>query len=268
MTTAGAALGQASHAAGTAGRVRGIAVHGFTLALIAAWWAYAQIVPPYQLPGPWPVAMRMGEFLTDGQRTLQLGVSLGHVMAAIALSFVLGAALALLAHWTPLLRLVIDNRLTPFLNAFSGIGWLFVAILWIGINSGTVVFAVSMVLLPFIIINLRTGLEELDLDLVELGASLTRRRAARFLKIVAPLLLPYAFAALRTAFGVAWKVTLTAELFGGSAGVGYLLNAARQEFDTETIFAVIVFIVLFVALMESLAFRPVQRHLDRRYGRG
>ena len=29
---------------------------------------------------------------------------------------------------------------------------------------------------------------------------------------------------------------------GGNAGVGYLLNVARQEFDTETIFAIIVFI--------------------------
>jgi ABC-type nitrate/sulfonate/bicarbonate transport system permease component len=79
------------------------------------------------------------------------------------------------------------------------------------------------------------------------------------------MLVPYAFAALRTGFGVAWKVTLTAELFGGNAGVGYLLNVARQEFATETIFAIILFILLFVAAVETLLFRPLQRHLDRRY---
>ena len=79
------------------------------------------------------------------------------------------------------------------------------------------------------------------------------------------MLVPFAFAALRTGFGVAWKVVLTAELFGGNAGVGDLLNTARQEFDTETIFAVIVFIILFVALTESFLFRPLQRRLDRRY---
>jgi len=74
------------------------------------------------------------------------------------------------------------------------------------------------------------------------------------------------FAALRTSFGVAWKVTLTAELFGGNAGIGYILHVARQEFDTETIFAVILFILLFVALMDVFVFRPLQRRLDRRYG--
>jgi len=60
---------------------------------------------------------------------------------------------------------------------------------------------------------------------------------------------------------------LTAELFGGNAGLGYLLNVARQEFDTETIFAIIAFILMFVVICEQLLFRPVQRRLDRRFAR-
>ena len=140
-------------------------------------------------------------------------------------------------------------------------------ILWFGIDSTTVIFAVTMILLPFAAINLRTGLIELDSELVELGRSLSRSRPRRFLKLLVPMLVPYIFATLRTSFGVAWKVTLTAELFGGNAGVGYLLNVARQEFDTETIFAIILFIILFVAGVETLFFRPLQRRLDRRYRR-
>ena len=102
---------------------------------------------------------------------------------------------------------------------------------------------------------------------MELGHSLSRSPVKRLTKLLVPSLVPYFFATLRTSFGVAWKVVLTAELFGGNAGVGYLLNVARQEFDTETIFAIIVFILLFVALAETGLFRPVQRQLDRRYGR-
>ena len=84
-------------------------------------------------------------------------------------------------------------------------------------------------------------------------------------KVIVPMLVPYMFATLRISFGVSWKVTLTAELFGGNSGVGYVLNVARQEFDTETIFAVILFILLFVAFTEVFIFRPLQRRLDRRY---
>jgi ABC-type nitrate/sulfonate/bicarbonate transport system permease component len=245
---------------------RGWAVHGFTVATLALWWAYSQVVPAYQLPGPAAVAQRMLAFVTEPTLTLQLAISLAHVAAAIVLAFAIGALLALSAHFLPVTRLLIDLRVTPFLNAFSGIGWLFLGILWLGIDSRTVVFAVTMILIPFATINLRAGLAELDAELMELGRSLTRGRGRRLAKLMVPMLVPYMFATLRISFGVAWKVTLTAELFGGNAGVGYLLNMARQEFDTETIFAIILFILLFVACTEVFLFRPLQRRLDRRYG--
>jgi ABC-type nitrate/sulfonate/bicarbonate transport system permease component len=242
--------------------------HVFTVAFLLVWWGYSQIVPVYQLPGPWLVAQRIVSFLRDSEEMKQLALSLMHVSVAIAIAFVVGCALAALAHWVAPLRLLIDGRITPFLNAFSAIGWLFLAILWFGLDSFTVIFAVTLILVPFTVINVRAGLQELDRDLLELGNSLTRSAARRAIKIVFPLLLPYLFAALRNSFGVAWKVVLTAELFGGNAGVGYLLNVARQQFDTETIFAIIIFILVFVALAEIVLFRPVQRHLDRRFARG
>jgi NitT/TauT family transport system permease protein len=253
-------------AADRADIARRLALHGFTVAALALWWGYAQFVPAYLLPDPVAVFRRMVAFVTTPQLALQLAFSLGHVAAALALSFLSGALLAFAAHYVVPLRILVDGRITPFLNAFSGIGWLFLAILWFGIDSTTVIFAVTMILTPFAAINLRTGLIELDAEFLELGRSLSRSRRAVLMKLLVPMLVPYAFAALRIGFGVAWKVTLTAELFGGNVGVGYLLNVARQEFETETIFAIIVFILLFVAMVETLLFRPLQRRLDRRYG--
>ena len=58
-------------------------------------------------------------------------------------SIVCCAALAFGAHYVVALRTLVDGRITPFLNAFSGIGWLFLAILWFGIDSTTVVRDVS-----------------------------------------------------------------------------------------------------------------------------
>lgn len=241
--------------------------HLFTLAVVLLWWAYSHVIPAYQLPGPWPVARRIVSFLADPLEAAQLGLSLLHVTVAIAIAFVSGCVLAALAYYVRPLRVLIDNRLTPLLNAFSGIGWLFIAIIWFGLNDITVIFAVTMILVPFTVINVGAGLQELNAELLELGHSLTRNRVHRLTKIVLPLLVPYLFAALRTSFGVSWKVVLTAELFGGNAGVGYLLNVARQEFDTETIFAIIFFILIFVAAAEVVMFRPIQRRLDRRFAR-
>ena len=238
------------------------------LIFLLAWWGYSLIVPVYQLPGPWLVVQRIVSFITDSEELAQLALSLMHVTIAIVIAFVVGCVLAALAHWVWPLRMLIDGRLTPFLNAFSGIGWLFLAILWFGLDSFTVIFSVTMILIPFTIINVRAGLQELDADLLELGRSLSRSPLRGTVKVVIPMLVPYLFAALRNSFGVSWKVVLTAELFGGNAGVGYLLNIARQQFDTETIFAIIAFILIFVACAEIVLFRPIQRHLDRRFARG
>jgi len=105
----------------------------------------------------------------------------------------------------------------------------------------------------------------MDSEILELGESLTREKLKKIRKLVIPMLYPYAFATLRISFGVSWKVVLTAELFGGSGGMGYLLNKARQEFETEIIFALIAFMIAFVIASELLVFNRVQKSLDRRY---
>lgn len=244
---------------------RALVVNGFALAALLVWWVYTQFVPPYLLPGPVAVAERMLAVAMEPRLRMQLFYSVAHVLASIAIAFAIGTLLAFSAHYLRLTRLLIDGRIIPFLNSFSAIGWLFLAILWFGMDSATVIFAVTMILIPFTAINIRTGLEEQNAELIELGRSLSRDRLRVARLVLLPMLVPYVFAALRTSFGVSWKVVLTAELFGGNAGVGYLLNVARQEFDTETVFAIIAFIILFVAFAEAAVFRPLQGRLDRRY---
>jgi NitT/TauT family transport system permease protein len=242
-----------------------VAVNLFTLAALGAWFALARTVPDYQLPGPWVVLTRMPDFLSDEKLRWGLTVTLGHVTASFAIAFVIGCALAVAAYRIVLLRTLIDSLITPFLNAFSAIGWLFLAILWFGLSSLTVIFTVTMILIPFTAINIRVGLNELDRELIELGQSLTTSPLLRLRKIMLPLLVPYIFATLRNSFGVCWKVVLTSELFGGNAGLGFILNTARQEFDTATMFAIILFILIFNAIIETVIFRPIQNRLDRRY---
>jgi NitT/TauT family transport system permease protein len=241
------------------------AAHVFTDAFLVAWQLYSLAVPAYMLPGPWPVAVRLYEFLTTFDLFKHAFASLAHVFAAMALSFAAGTALALLAHYVPVLRLAVHGRLSPFLNSFSGIGWALLAIVWFGVNDVTVVFAITVVLTPFAIINMREGLDTLDAELLEMSASFTRRRGREFVRIVVPSLMPFVFATLRVSFGVSWKVTLAAELFGGRSGLGYLFNLARQNFDMALILAVIAVIVAFVYGADRFVLAPLQARAARHH---
>jgi NitT/TauT family transport system permease protein/sulfonate transport system permease protein len=243
------------------------AAHLFTLGALLVWWVYGQLVAAYVMPGPWAVAVRLGEFLSDPHMLAHMLVSFGHILGAVAISFTIGFCLALLPFYAPVFGHMVHGRLSPFLNSFSGIGWTLLAVVWFGINHFTVVFAISMVLTPFTIINIREGLANLDGELLAMAASFGRDPWRRFRKILLPSLYPFIFATLRTSFGVAWKVALTAELFGGSSGMGYLFNLARQDFDTPLILVVILIIITFVYSTDRYVFAPIQARLGRHHGR-
>src|SRR5579863_970915 len=138
-----------------------LAAHLFTLAFLLVWAGYSRTVEAFVLPGPVPVAQRLYQFLTTYNLYKQTFASFYHIVAAIAVSFTIGGGLALLAHYLPILRLAVHGRISPFLNSFSGIGWTLLSIVWFGVNELTVVFAISVVLTPFAIINIREGLETL-----------------------------------------------------------------------------------------------------------
>lgn len=238
----------------------------FGVALAATWVAASSRLPAYILPSPEAQFKSTVAFFMSPRRLMHVEATLFSVAASIALSFTVGAALALTAFYQRWTEPFIHHRLSPFLNSFSGIGWTLLAVIWFGVSPATVIFSVSIVLLPFALINLREGLRTLDGELGEMARSFGHSQWRAFFIIIAPALFPFATATLRIMFGVAWKVVLTAELFGGSVGLGYVVNLARQEFDTGTIFTVIAFIIVAVYLSDRFIFAPMERITARRFG--
>ena len=235
-------------------------------ALALAWVASAGHVPAYVLPPPGELGNALWALLSTGHRVVHLGATLAHIGAAIVIAFAGGAVLAFAAHYQRWSAPSIHQRLSPFLSAFSGIGWTLLAAIWFGVSSFTVIFTIVAVLLPFALVNLREGLAALDTEILEMGRSFSRASFRTWRLLVLPALIPFAAATLRIMFGVAWKVTLTAELFGGGRGLGYVINVARQDYDTATIFAVILLIIIAVTLADRLIFAPLERLSTRQFG--
>ena len=249
----------------SAGRHARLAAHLFTGAVLLAWYLSSFFVPEYQLPGPVLVAERVWQFFNDWHDVQQMLASFGHIIAAVAISFVIGSALAMVAHFLPTTETLVHGRLSPFLNSFSGVAWIFLAVIWFSVGPFSVVFVISMVLIPFAVINMREGLISLDRELIEMSRSFTRQRGKQFRKIILPSLYPFIFATIRISFGVAWKVGLTAEFFAGGQGMGYMLSLAQNDFDNPLIFTVILIIVAFVYSFDRLVFAPIQRRLARHH---
>lgn len=244
---------------------RRIAVFVFLAAVIGGWHIYSQYMPPVLIPSPARVAERFVVMWSDWGYLAYALDSFLHVIAAVAIAFTLGVAIALLGYFFPVGQMAIYARLSPFLNSFSGIGWAFLALIWFGITGGAVVFAAAAALLPLAIINAGAGLQQLNREAIEMATSFSRHSGRRTLLVILPMLFPYLFATLRLCTGIGWQIVLTAELLNGSGGLGTIINVARARYATDMLFAAVFLIVIVVYVTDRLIFANIQARLRKTY---
>jgi NitT/TauT family transport system permease protein len=127
----------------------------------------------------------------------------------------------------------------------------FILVFGVGISSKiAIIFLVSI--FP-ILLNAFVGMRSADEHLLEVGAAFNCSRGQVFTKILFPAALPYIVVGLRLGIGRALTGVVVSELFGSTAGLGYLIGTAGQRFDTPTVlFGVLVFSAFGVSMVEGL----------------
>jgi len=232
---------------------------GLIVIVLAAWWMLAQRLPPIVLPDPWSVAKALAMLFYDPESLQHIAATGTRVIGSVLLATVIAAVLAGLAYYVPVLQDVVLLRIQPFLGAMPSVGWAIVGLIWFKVSDFTVVFIQVAILVPFCLINFTQGMRELDAELIEMGRSFTRSRRLVLTKLIVPLLLPYAVASLRIAYGVCWKIALVSELFGADTGLGYIMLQAQMLSDVTTVIATCLAIVLLFGAGDYFVLRPLSR---------
>lgn len=234
--------------------------------LVLAWWWYASLTAlPVDLPPPGVVFARTADLLF-GAESYQTWTSMARIVASVVLALVIGALLVFMARLWPATEKLVGSVIVPFLNSVPALGWAILGVVWFGVGNFAVIFVVTLILIPFCMVNLWEGMRSLDPGLMEMGRSFTRSNRKVLWRIQLPLLIPYTLAAVRLSFSVGWKVALIAEFFGAEAGLGLVMNRARQSFDTATVFATIIVVLIIVIVVERVVFDPLARYFARRSG--
>ncbi len=248
-----------------AGRVRNHALaEGLVALAVAGWWLAARQMPEFVLPGPLAVATRVVDFFIVAGIVDDSLISTVRVASSVVIAVMLGGTLAFVPRRWPVAEAIVQERIKPFLNSFPSIGWAILASIWFGPSNLSVIFVQVAILTPFCLVNISEGLKEIDLELLEMGRSFTRRGVKVFWRITLPLLMPYVVAALRIAYGVGWKIALVSELFGAESGIGFLMLRALTAADVVTLFAACFAIVLIFIAGEKLVIDPLSRRFQVR----
>lgn len=190
----------------------------------------------------------VGALLVSGQRAL-IGFTLGAAIAVV---------LGVLAATSVLGEYVVDPPM-QMLRTLPLFGLIPVFIIWFGIDEQPKVFLIALGVAFPLYLNTYAGIRQLDGKLLELSEVLQLTRWERLRDIVIPGALPQILVGLRQSLGIAWLSLIVAEQVNASAGLGFIVNNAREFLRTD-----IVIFGLFVYGAFGLLTDSIVRAFERR----
>ena len=134
-----------------------------------------------------------------------------------------------------------------------------VIVVALGIDLTARVTMVVFFAVPFLIVNLRTGVRGVDARFIEMARSFGASELQLWMRILLPGMLPALAAGLRVAASRAVVGMILVELTLVSVGLGSLIQTNRALFIPAKVFAVTAVIII-----EGLALLRLTREIERR----
>ncbi|MEV7802529.1 ABC transporter permease [Microbispora sp. NPDC088329] len=230
------------------------------LVVVLLWQAASAsgLLPARLLAAPTRIAATALDLVGSGTLPTAIAVSLERVLLGFAAGAVAGVGLALVAG----LSRAGENAVDPImqmLRALPFFGLIPLFILWFGIGETPKVLLVALAVSFPLYLNTFAGIRGVDGKLAEVARTLRLGRAALVRHIVLPGALPQTLVGLRQSLGVAWLALIVAEQVNADAGLGYMINDAREFLRTDVI---VVGLLVYSAL--GLLTDALVRLLERR----
>jgi len=236
------------------------------LLLLALWEIGARtgVIPTRVLAAPSAVAATFWGMAASGELTTNLLVSGARVAAGLLIGVLVGSLLALTAGLSKVGEDAVDPPI-QMLRTLPVLALSPLFIVWFGIDETPKVALIALAVTFPIYLNLFNGIRAVDPKLVEAARSFGLRGWSLIRQVILPGALPSFLLGLRFALAVAVLVLVVAEQINAQAGLGYLINNARDFMRTDIIVVCLVIYALLglgadglVRAIESrtLAWRP------------
>jgi sulfonate transport system permease protein len=230
------------------------------VALIVLWQlaSVTGLLPPDKLSSPSTV-LQAG---VDTARSGELGEAFAVSIGRVGLGFLFGATVAIvlgivagLSAWG---NVLIDPPV-QMLRTLPFLGLIPLFILWFGIGEEPKIILVALGVAFPLYLNVHSGIRNVDDQLIEATTALGFTRWERLWHVVLPAAVPQTLVGLRQALGIAWLALIVGETVNADAGLGYLINNAREFLRTDVI---VVGLVVYAVL--GLVTDALVRLLERR----
>ena len=236
------------------------------IALFLAVWQLGVTLSGTRLvPGPWAVALALGELTERGLLFRYVVASLfrvtwGYLLAALV-AIPAGMAIGLMPRVEAAL-----NPLLQVLRPISPLAWIPVAILWFGVGDGAAVWLIFVASFFAILVAVVQGVHNVDLVHYNAGRNFGLEGVRLVTTVLLPAILPQLIVGLRIALGIAWLVVVAAEMIAVSSGLGFLIIDARNAGNRYDLVVAGMVMIAAVGLLLDRLMQRLERLPSVRWG--
>ncbi len=156
------------------------------------------------------------------------------------------------------------DALNTLIQSVSILVWAIVFMMVFGVTSRKPpVLVAAAASYPILLTSLMGAVRSLSWRFRLLARILGASRVQELVYFILPGTLPYLAAASRAAVGVALRISVVAEAFGSSGGVGYWLVYSYDIGDKDGVFAWALVLVAMMIAVDYAILRPVERWASR-----
>jgi NitT/TauT family transport system permease protein len=241
--------------------LRALIIVGFVLLLEVL--CRSGVVSPTVMIPPSAMAVHLWKLLASGRVNADIVETLGNVVAAFVLSVTVGFASGAVIHSLPRLRRAID----PFLATYYALPFfafypLFIVLFGLGrppiIAIGFLFGVVAMIIATL------NGFDRIPRALIKTAKIYRMGPVSTALRIKLPSAAPYLFTGVKLAVAYSFIGVIAGEFIMSSSGLGYSIAYAFNNFDNRTMYALMLFVIVLVTIVNALFYVWEQKLLARR----
>ena len=212
---------------------------------------------PLFLPAPSEILSEGWTMLKTGMIFKHLFASLSRILLGFSLACILGVVTGILIGFFSIPE-AIGNPLIAATFPIPKIAILPLLILWLGIGEPPKVAVIALGVFFPMVINVYTGVKNVDPLLIKAALSLGSNRARIIRKVILPSILPMIFAGMKLGIGIALLLVVAAEMVAADAGIGFMILTAADLMQTKKLMVGLIILSL-LGIFFNWLFQKLER---------
>lgn len=219
-------------------------------------------------PLPSEIVKFLWNGLFDGSIPNALWVTLRRLVIGYAIGFVLAVPLGLLLAQSRFMRDTLGVLALGF-QSLPSVCWVPISLVIFGQDERTILSVVVMGSVWSLMLATENGIRSVPPLYVRAARTMGSKNLHLWARVMFPAALPSIFSGMKQGWAFAWRSLMSAEIYVyilSGIGLGWMLNAGREEMNVEKVYGVMLVIIIVGLVMDRLCFAPVERWLRERWG--